>query len=353
MNKDEVWETIKNDKSTIYGQPIFDVFLQITNFLSEPHFLELNEEQKSKLSGDVLFNLLYYARDIKKIADLIKNNINKLSENHIYDLLARDDNDLKNNELAGLYKKENYLRQDAILQYKNINGNDFYALLSRCDHINCLAEMIEKIGEEKLNDLEPHSISRLLKKFQYIDNSGDAFEFFAKKLKSNIEKIPNDKVVELMPSYSGGPNNLGARDHGHTWDDQLNRIEKIMNSLGEKNLDKLNDRAIKSLLTYGPMKFRLKIASTLGDLRNKLSNESISYLLDQLMRSESTTPKIVDLVGEKRFRQWFESSEGQKEIKEWERVINLQDKKQHTQKTLDAFRSNLDSLHQRLGKTDE
>lgn len=368
MNKDEVWEQIKNDKSEIYGRPMLDVFLQVADQLSEPHFFELNKEQRNKLSGDVIYSLLYYATNIKKIADLIGQNINKLSEQHVYELLKKDKSEITNAGYSAMQKASSrgisydvgsaastefaskYLRKDAILEYKNTNNDrDIYALLSiHSNNINNMSDLnkiIEKIGEEKLNYLSPISISKLLKDFSHLDRTGDCFEFFANKLGSNIEKIPDDSVVELIPTFQGGV--------GNTWTMELNRIEKIMKALGEHNLNKLNDKAIKHLLTYGPIKFREKIASVLGDLRNKLSDDSISALVDEAMRSPSSSSKIIDLIGEERFKKWFKSSEGQKEIEEWKRVIDLQDKKQHTQKNIDLFKQNLESIYQKLGHSNE
>jgi len=51
MNKNEIWEQIKNDKTTIYGQSMLDIFLQTTNTLELDHYLELDYKQK-KLIND-------------------------------------------------------------------------------------------------------------------------------------------------------------------------------------------------------------------------------------------------------------------------------------------------------------
>jgi hypothetical protein len=56
MNKNEIWEEIKQDKSIIYGQSMLEVFLQTTEDLKIDHYLELNDKQK-KLINDA--NLAY------------------------------------------------------------------------------------------------------------------------------------------------------------------------------------------------------------------------------------------------------------------------------------------------------
>ena len=51
MNKDEVWEKIKEDKSKIYNQNVLDVFLQVTDNLRLSHYLELTEKQKNLIKN--------------------------------------------------------------------------------------------------------------------------------------------------------------------------------------------------------------------------------------------------------------------------------------------------------------
>jgi len=58
MNKNEIWEQIKNDKTMIYGQSMLDVFLQTTEDLKIDHFLELDDKQKKLIDNAILsYNL--------------------------------------------------------------------------------------------------------------------------------------------------------------------------------------------------------------------------------------------------------------------------------------------------------
>jgi hypothetical protein len=362
MDRDQVWEKIKNDNSQLYGQPILDVFLQTTDSLSEPHFLELNKNQIDKLTGDTIYSLLYYASDINKIADLIGHNINKISVNHVYTLLEKDENDIKNINIyngldAALEKRKSYQRRDAIFQYKNINNDrDIYSLLSYIPYdLDYLNKTIEKIGEEKLNYLEPHSILRLLKNFLNFDDSGDAFELFANKLGSGIEKIPADKVIELIPAPSTKP------------DEGTDRLEKVMKSLGKENLSKLEDKSIKSLLSHGSMKLRKKISGLLGQEINKLSDGSIDELVESIFININKDPnalaKMVDVVGEERFINWLDSTMGKETISSFKNGINMAKneilkKAQSWQaptlkNNIEIKEQMLDSLYKRLGRTND
>jgi hypothetical protein len=58
MNKNEIFEQIKNDKTMIYGQSMLDVFLQTTEDLKIDHYLELDDKQKKLINNAILsYNL--------------------------------------------------------------------------------------------------------------------------------------------------------------------------------------------------------------------------------------------------------------------------------------------------------
>lgn len=46
MSRDSVWEELMGDKSMVYGEPILDVFLKMTEFLDRKHFDDLTPKQK-------------------------------------------------------------------------------------------------------------------------------------------------------------------------------------------------------------------------------------------------------------------------------------------------------------------
>jgi ankyrin repeat protein len=82
MNKNEIWEEIKNDKTMIYGQSILDVFLQTTEELEFQHYLTLDDKQKEYVYKNslILKNLLSGAIQQNQL-DIIKFLINKGAKN--------------------------------------------------------------------------------------------------------------------------------------------------------------------------------------------------------------------------------------------------------------------------------
>ena len=82
MNKNEIWEEIKQDKSIIYNQSMLDIFLQTTNTLELDHYLELDDKQKEYVYKNslILKNLLSGAIQQNQL-DIIKLLINKGAKN--------------------------------------------------------------------------------------------------------------------------------------------------------------------------------------------------------------------------------------------------------------------------------
>lgn len=49
MNKSEIWNKIKNDPSKVYNEPIFDVFLKVTDIIHKDDYTTLTQDQKKSL----------------------------------------------------------------------------------------------------------------------------------------------------------------------------------------------------------------------------------------------------------------------------------------------------------------
>lgn len=52
MTKDEVWEQLKRDKSTVYGRPILDTFLELTQTIERRHLDELSPTKRRSVNPD-------------------------------------------------------------------------------------------------------------------------------------------------------------------------------------------------------------------------------------------------------------------------------------------------------------
>jgi len=74
MNKNEIWEQIKNDKTMIYNQSMLEVFLQTTSILELDHYLELDDQQKKLISIGLAYKLAkeLYEKTKQRSSDLEK-----------------------------------------------------------------------------------------------------------------------------------------------------------------------------------------------------------------------------------------------------------------------------------------
>ena len=59
---------------------MFDMFLATTEKLELRHFLELSPNDRNKVNGTAIFNLLRRSKNPKQIAQILGQNINKLSD---------------------------------------------------------------------------------------------------------------------------------------------------------------------------------------------------------------------------------------------------------------------------------
>lgn len=48
MKKDEVWERLKRDKTTVYGKPILDMFVSMTHEMEDRHWRDLPAEKRER-----------------------------------------------------------------------------------------------------------------------------------------------------------------------------------------------------------------------------------------------------------------------------------------------------------------
>lgn len=59
MKKDEVWEKIRNDDTTVYGEPMLHMFLKTTQDFSLRHWKELDDEKREVLGATAVLSVLF------------------------------------------------------------------------------------------------------------------------------------------------------------------------------------------------------------------------------------------------------------------------------------------------------
>lgn len=236
MNKNEVWEEIKNDKSLIYGKPMLDVFLQLTKTLSAKHFLELNKEQIEKLGIDAIVHVLWQAKDIEKVSEMLgTQGFNKLDSGQINYILKQDSNmdainDIEFSDIPSEKKKE-FTRTDAVLKYRTLNDTDVSSLLFSVNNKNHLEKILSVIGKDKLKMFGPLQAYYLI---NYYLNKQDGFELF----KIFIQAL-GDHINILRPKDVWKFVNYEITKHEN--------IEEMLDLIGNENLKKITNDELNDL----------------------------------------------------------------------------------------------------------
>jgi hypothetical protein len=176
-------------------------------FLTNKYYITYN-----KLNGKIISDLLNYASDKEKIAEILgQANINKLTDDNVYNLLSRADdkdqmaiilgskniNKLTNNNvwklIAGTDGNRRYYRQEMInfiIKYKTeLSDADVYTLLASADDKNKIAKML---GSDNINKLTGDYVVTL------IGVASDKVEMAEILGSDNINKITGNSLSILL-----------------------------------------------------------------------------------------------------------------------------------------------------------
>jgi len=257
MTKDEIWQMIKKDQTKIYGQSLFDVFVQTTDDLTPEHFMEIDTELKSKITSESVYKILNNAdvKDKKKIAkELGRENINKLTEDHVYLILYSYLSDIKDLE----------------------------------SHAGALAHMrlksiVEILGQENIDKLSGSIIYQLL--------LGACF------YNQNLDQESNARRAAGMSALPDSKENIPIESRANE------KLEIIAKMLGQKNINKLESDDLSDGQVYKLLessKNKEQMAKILGQENiNKMS----SYNVHDLLIRAKDKQKMADMLGQEKIEQ--------------------------------------------------
>jgi len=240
--KDEIWEELKRDETKIYGQRLFDVFVQTTDNLTLKHFMQLDKELRNKISGESVISMLLVAPNKKDVASILgKENINRLSEKEIEELL---------NPFWGWGELEpskiQEIRQELteiFLQYKDhLTDADIIKLLLYAPNKK---EIVKTIGQERIDNLQLTPLDT------YLFIAGPVSIFSPSTidditdLKNITDIFGKEKVGRLINALDRS-SILSLFYHDSIQQDQKNK-RKMMEILGKENMSKLTNDDWRSL----------------------------------------------------------------------------------------------------------
>lgn len=291
MNQDEIWQKVKNDESTIYGQPIFDVFLQLTEDLLPKHFFELNKTQIEKLNSASIYNLLSRSRmnvnNFEKICETLgTKEINKLNSEQINVILHKHPDSLPRTHpedyqatftaWSGAYDDdedgslEKLTLIKIISKYKNFNKIDVSNLLLNVENNEELKEILKVIGNDKLKMLDSDRMLRLLTnyldKYTYhnynIEKGIEMFDTFAKALGEHFNNISSKDMLDFIVNHLKVLLQFYRSNLNQMFSNNPLLIKKILKALEDNEAFEQLSNYEQNILSYYSVLLRLHASRT-------------------------------------------------------------------------------------------
>jgi len=258
MTKDEIWEKLKRDETKIYGQSLFDVFVQTTDDMIPKHFMELDKELRNKITSDSVYRVLIKSKNKTEMAEILgQENIRKLSSRNIKRLTDSSENKISIVEL--LLKYDYDLSNEAILYFFRKVPDKL--VLSKL------------IGRERVNKLTEQDILTLLYHAPNKDEHGNPSE-------------ERKEIAKAMVQYK----DLSPTDVYNLLYHSLEKEKQdIATILTQENIDKLLSGQILNLLRTAID--RINMATILG-------KENIDKLSEEQKEEMTSTinPKHLSLI---------------------------------------------------------
>lgn len=195
MNRDEIWQQLKDDKTLVYNEPILDVFLKLTKKLNKNHYQELGSDQKKEVDVELR---LRYATNEKEIEEAIKDGATDLEERFV--------DSVRNNEMDLI---KYFIEERGIFSLTSLRVAGYKGDLKTIKYL------ISRFSREDLDDLKNASIyfhERLGQAIAYLLEGAsqggnlDAFKYLVEELGAKPEEILEIPVQEFLDMHSI-PNN--------------------------------------------------------------------------------------------------------------------------------------------------
>jgi len=195
-SRKEILDKVKNDNSTIYGQPIFDVFLQ-TATIQLDDYLTLNDQQKKLVKNiDTIVEQAaikaHHTKDISIIKDIVKLELN---DQNIKDLLRHTSGEMRKEVVKLLINERQPTAQNVI---------DMIYYLST---INDAETMANLIGTKNIDKLSTRDIQLLIRKAygNYTPSADERQENIIKLIVNYKTELTSENINSIMFNTSINP----------------------------------------------------------------------------------------------------------------------------------------------------
>lgn len=188
MNRDQIWQQLKDEKETVYGKKMLEVFLSITEKLNIEHLEEALDSGYEVNDTAIRSNIvdILNSRREKILLDKIIKNKKDMSSKLMYHIL----NAMNNSEIKDIAPKMNL---------NKMNLDDVYNLVwLKIENI----ELMRQLFEDKLKQFDVKQIINLIKEGSgwKIDGLLDQIVNALGGWKNIIEKM-RERPVNIIPDY--------------------------------------------------------------------------------------------------------------------------------------------------------
>jgi hypothetical protein len=188
MTKDEIWNKLKNDKTIIYGEPIFDVFLRTLENIKKAHFFELDKKQLNLLNKGAMVKLVVdatWTHNVDFLNSLLEKNINvEFTPIELYFVFM---------DALGKYDARTFKLLLKIIdkQIENLRSKDVYLVLTKMLNEDPSLDVVGILGQINLDKLSDIQVIGLVEGYE--DKKR-----ICEILKNNIKKLKGKELYELF-----------------------------------------------------------------------------------------------------------------------------------------------------------
>jgi hypothetical protein len=240
--RDKMAKLIIQNKKYLNYKDVYNL-LNYTTEKGKDEIAELIIQKKKDLNDYNVFLLLLCAINKYEIAQLLgSENINKLTDVYVIDLLKYAKNPDEMAKLIIQYKDLTYKNVDNLIHFAT-DKEEIAELLGR--------ENINKLSDERVNSLldlaeNKYEMAKII--IQYKDLADQNVRNLLR------HKIDIDKIAELIIQYKKDLTDQNVR---YLLQDAKNK-EEIAELLGQENISKLSDKSVNSLLYHSSYKDEMR-----------------------------------------------------------------------------------------------
>lgn len=217
MNRDEIWQQLKDDKTLVYNEPILDVFLKLTKKLSKNHYQELNDNQKKNVDADIR---LRFSTNKKEIEEAVKEGASDLEERFI--------DAVRNNEVDII---RYFVEDRGFFSFTSLRVAGYKGDLETIKYL-----ILKKFSKEDLDDLKNASIyfhEHLGQVIAYVLEGAsqggnlDVFKYFVEEWGVSPEEIFDIPAMELLDVYPILQNHIDILEYLSEKLDKMPQLEDL------------------------------------------------------------------------------------------------------------------------------